>query len=71
MTMLQYANKGWLIEAQRRLLGNRSQTSLRAAYVACVADKPDWITSSTMSRLRLTYDKLARDMDKPAFRPEI
>lgn len=71
MTMLQYANKGWLIEAQRHLLGNRSQASLRAAYVACVADKPDWITSSTMSRLRLTYDKRMRDLDKPAFRPEI
>lgn len=71
MLLHKYANKGWLIEAQRSLLGKQSQAGLRAAYAASLADKPGWITSTTLARLRESYDKRMRDLDKPAFRPEI
>lgn len=71
MSMQQYANKGWLIEAQRSLLGKRTQAGLRAAYAASLVDKPGWITSTTLARLRESYDKRMRDLNKSPFHPEI
>ena len=71
MTMQQYANNGWLVEAQRRLFGCRTPTELRRVYAESLSKKPEWVSSHAEARLRQWFNYYMHCLDKPKFQPSL